>query len=258
MMSGQKPWSLTGSARAARDARVAAIRYMRTSPVERAWHATVLERGHESRTAGAGNPETARSLFFSTMGYPPPYPGTWRQASTVILNDEARYLLEAELYVLTPQMLAVLAAAAQTLSFGDLSLLREDDLPGPAGLLMLPQPLRLRLPAGSIEEVQAYAWRLPWRLPLPAGLGFASTELPPARPQARPARPRTCASSHSAAPQRPQTALGSQATPNGTTAGWYACTKSTSGTRASTSTASASAAPTSKDPQTSPSWAETS
>jgi hypothetical protein len=181
MASTQKPWSLTGSARAARDARVAAIRYMRASPVERAWHATILARVHESRSTGGGSPEAGRALFFASMGYAPPYPDTWSQASEVILADEARYLSQADLYVLTPQMLAVVAAAAQTLSYGDLSLLREDDLPGPTGLLVLPQPLRLRLPTGNIEEARAYTWRLPWRIPLPAGQGYAGTELPAVR-----------------------------------------------------------------------------
>lgn len=180
MPSTQKPWSLTASARAARDARVAVIRYLRTSPLERAWHASILARGHESRIARA-DAEAARALFFATMGYAPPYPDTGTQASAVILADEARYLAQADLYVLTPQMLAVVAAAAQTLSYSDLSLLREDDLPSPTGLLVLPQPLRLRLPTGTIEEARAYTWRLPWRLPLPAGQGFAGTELPAAR-----------------------------------------------------------------------------
>jgi hypothetical protein len=99
----------------------------------------------------------------------------------MILNDEARYLSQADLYVITPQMLAVVAAAAQTLRYSDLSLLRDDDLPGPAGLLVLPQPLRLRLPTGSIEETQAYTWRLPWRIPLPQNQDFAGTDLPAVR-----------------------------------------------------------------------------
>jgi hypothetical protein len=176
-----KPWSLSGSARAARDARIAAIRYMRTSPVERAWHGTILADVHGARAAGADSPEAYRALLFSSMGYAPPYPETWTRASAVILADEARYLAQADLYVLTPQMLAVVAAAAQTLSYSDLSLLREDDLPGPTGLLVLPQPLRLRQPTGTIEEARAYTWRLPWRLPLPAGHGFAGTELPAVR-----------------------------------------------------------------------------
>lgn len=181
MASTPKPWSLTASARAARDARVAVIRYLRTSPVERAWHAAILALLHESRTADAGNPEASRALLFSSMGYAPPFPATWDQASAVILADEARYLAQAGLYVLTPQMLAVVAAAAQTLSYSDLSLLRDDDLPGPSGLLVLPQPLRLRLPTGTIEETRAFTWRLPWRIPLPAGQGFAGPELPAVR-----------------------------------------------------------------------------
>jgi hypothetical protein len=181
MANTQKPWSLAASARAARDARVAVIRYMGASPVEQAWHASVLAGAQEARTAGMESPEAARALFFSSMGYAPPYPDTWTQASAMVLAHEARYLSQADLYVLTPQMLAVVAAAAQTLSYSDLGLLRDDDLPGPAGLLVLPQPLRLRLPTGTIEEARAYTWRLPWRIPLPAGQGFAGTELPAVR-----------------------------------------------------------------------------
>lgn len=181
MAAADKSWSLTGSARAARDARVAAIRYMRTSPVELDWHATILARGHESRAAGAGSPDAARAMLFTSMGCAPPYPPTWRQASAMILTEEARYLSQADLYVITPQMLAVVTAAAQTLRYSDLSLLRNDDLPGPGGVVVLPQPLRLRLPTGGIEEAHAYTWRLPWRIPLPEGQGFTGTELPAVR-----------------------------------------------------------------------------
>jgi hypothetical protein len=181
MTGAPKPWSLTHAARAARDARVTAIRYMRNSPVELAWHATILARAHESRAAGSGSPGAALAFFWSTTGYAPPYPPTWRQASAMILNDEARYLSQADLYVITPPMLAVVAAAAQTLRYSDLSLLRDDDLPGPAGLLVLPHPLRLRLPTGSIDEAQAYTWRLPWRIPLPQDQDFAGSELPAVR-----------------------------------------------------------------------------
>jgi len=181
MTKAAKHWSLTASARAARDARAAAIRYMRTSPVERQWQASVLARLHESRTADAGGAEPARSLLFALMGCPPPYPGSWRQASAMLLADEARCLSQADLYVLTPGMLAAVAAAAQTLRYHDLNLLRDDDLPGPAGLVMLPQPLRLRTPTGKVEELRACTWRVPWRLPLPAGWGFAGSELPAVR-----------------------------------------------------------------------------
>ena len=119
MTGREKPWSLAAG-RGARGPRCPGGGHpvnMRTSPVEQAWHATILARGHESRAAGAESPEAALSLFFATMRYRPPYPGTWRQASAMILNDEARYLAQADLYVLTPQMLDVVAAAAQTLSY---------------------------------------------------------------------------------------------------------------------------------------------
>ena len=38
-----------------------------------------------------------------------------------MLADEARYLADADLYVLTPQMLDVVIAAAQSLTFADLA-----------------------------------------------------------------------------------------------------------------------------------------
>ena len=72
-------------------------------------------------------------MVFANMGYPPPYPASWDQASAMMLADEARYLAGADLYVLTPQMLDVVIAAAQPLTFADLALPREDDLPSPSG-----------------------------------------------------------------------------------------------------------------------------
>jgi hypothetical protein len=153
---------------------------MRT-PVERAWHATMLAAGHEGRVAGGASPDEALALLYAGMGCTPPYPGSWQQASAMILADEARYLAAADLYVLTPEMLAVVTAAAQTLGYDDLALLRADDLPGPPGLLILPQPLRIRHPAGTVEGVAAYTWRTPWGLPLSSGRGFDGAELPAVR-----------------------------------------------------------------------------
>jgi hypothetical protein len=107
-------WSLAASARLTRDARIAAVRYMRESSAERQWHAAMLAYGHQARTASTGDPAGARALQFATMGYPPPYPEDWDRASAVLLAYEARYLAGADLYVLTPQMLDVVIAAAQT------------------------------------------------------------------------------------------------------------------------------------------------
>jgi hypothetical protein len=78
-------------------------------------------------------------------------------------------------------MLDVVIAAAQSLTFADLGLLREDDLPSPSGAVILPRPLVTRLPNGSLHQGMAFTWRSPWRVPLPGGMGFHGTELPAVR-----------------------------------------------------------------------------
>ncbi len=98
-----------------------------------------------------------------------------------MLADEARYLGAADLYVLTPQMLDVVIAAAQSLSSADLGLLRDDDLPGRSGVVILPRPLIIRSPAGSLYRHIAFTWQSPWRMPLPGGMGFREAELPAVR-----------------------------------------------------------------------------
>ena len=177
----QKAWSLAAAARSARDARIGAVRYMREASVERQWYASMLAYGHRARAASSGDPDGGRALGFAVMGYPPPYPADWDQASAMVLADEARYLATADLYVLTPQMLDVVIAAAQSLTFTDLGLLRDDDLPSPSGAVILPRPLLTRLPTGSLHQDIAFTWRSPWRLPLPGGTGFRGAELPAVR-----------------------------------------------------------------------------
>ena len=75
----------------------------------------------------------------------------------------------------------VVIAAAQSLTFADLGLLREDDLPSPSGALILPRPLITRLLTGSLVQDIAFTWRSPARVPLPGSLGFRGAELPAVR-----------------------------------------------------------------------------
>ena len=177
----EKAWSLAAAARAAREARIAAVRYMREAAIEREWHAAVLSYGHQARAARSDDPDGARALLLATMGYPPPFPDGWDQASAMMLADEARYLAGADLYVLTPQMLDVVIAAAQSLTFADLALLREDDLPSPSGAVVLPRPLVTRHPSGSLLREIAFTWRSPSQVPLPGGMGFGRAGLPAVR-----------------------------------------------------------------------------
>jgi len=177
----KKTWSVAAAARAARQARISAVRYMREAALEREWQAAALSYGHQARAAHSDNPDGARALLFATMGYRPPYPDSWDQASAMMLADEAQYLADADLYVLTPQMLDVVIAAAQSLTFADLALLREDDLPSPFGSVILPRPLITRYPSGSLLQETAFTWRSPSQVPLPGGMGFGRAGLPAVR-----------------------------------------------------------------------------
>jgi hypothetical protein len=98
-----------------------------------------------------------------------------------MLADEARYLAAADLYVLTPQMLDVVIAAAQSLTLADLALLRKDDLPSPSGAVVLPRLLITRHQSGSLYRNIAFTWHSPAQVPLPAGMGFGRAELPAVR-----------------------------------------------------------------------------
>jgi hypothetical protein len=176
-----KTWSLAAAARAARQARISAVQYMREAVIEQQWQAAVLSYGHQLRTAHRGNADQARALLFATMGYRPPYPESWDLASVKMLADEARYLADADLYVLTPQMLDVVIAAAQPLTFADLALLQENDLPSPSGVVILPRPIITRNPTGSWHQDIAFTWQSPSQVPLPRGMGFTGAELPAVR-----------------------------------------------------------------------------
>ncbi len=78
-------------------------------------------------------------------------------------------------------MLDVVIAAAQSLTFADLALLREDDLPSPSGTVILPRPLITRHPSGSLHQDIAFTWRSPSQVPLPSCMGFAQAGLPAVR-----------------------------------------------------------------------------
>ena len=98
-----------------------------------------------------------------------PSPPTGRQLTELVLADEARYLAEADLYILTPQMCDVVIAAAQTLTREDLELLSEDDLPGLTGLVVLPHPVIVRAVTGDLGDDRAFTWRFPAHIQRPSG-----------------------------------------------------------------------------------------
>jgi hypothetical protein len=64
-------------------------------------------------------PHSCSSLAWATENR---CPRGWDEAAETVVSDEARYLADADLYVLTPRMLDVVVAAAATLTRRDLEL----------------------------------------------------------------------------------------------------------------------------------------
>src|SRR5688500_9971186 len=89
------------------------------------------------------------------------------QAAERVLRDEARWLGEADLYIVSPQMCDVVVAAAQTLTLDDLGLITPEDLPSPSGVLVLPHPLLVRAVNGNLADDRAYHWRSPVEVSMP-------------------------------------------------------------------------------------------
>lgn len=170
-MTGKaRNWSAAGAARFAREARIATAGYLRSAPVARRWHMSKLLNAYGLHLQHTGSPEQALGLLLGGIGYRPPYPPGWDEITEMVLADEASDLAAASLYILTPQMCDVTVAAAQTLTPEDLALLAEDDLPSPAGLVVLPQPLLVSAVTGDLGDDRAYRWRSPARIqPLSAG-----------------------------------------------------------------------------------------
>jgi hypothetical protein len=157
-----RAWTLAGAARAAREARIATVRYLQT-PAALVWEMGRLAYSQQIHLADSGDPAEAAGRLFGGMGYSD-VPSTLDEATRMVLADEARYLAEADLYVLTPEMCDVVVAAAQALTRDDLESMSEDDLPGLSGLVVLPHPVIVRTMTGGLGDDRAYTWRCPARL----------------------------------------------------------------------------------------------
>ena len=176
-----KKWSVTGGARFAREARIATVRYLQDAPIARPWHLSKLLGSVGYHLAHHGNQAAAWATLFGGLGYRPPWPASWQEAIETILGDEARYLAEADLYVLTPQMCDVVVAAAQSLTREDLELISRDDMPGPAGLIVLPHPVIVRAVTGELADLRGFTWRYPIQLQVTSDDGRQLRHLPAVR-----------------------------------------------------------------------------
>lgn len=170
--SKQKPtreWTAVGAARAAREARIATVEFFREAPIARSWQASKLLGSYQVKVAHLGGHQAeAALLLFTGMGYPESWrPGNWMEAAEQVLTDEAQNLAGADLYILSSQMCDVVIAAAQTLTWDDLSMLTEADLPSPSGLVVLPHPVLVTAVNGNVGDDRAYLWHTPVQMPKP-------------------------------------------------------------------------------------------
>lgn len=148
----------------ARRSRLQTVEHLRTAPFARVLQLDKLQGAYEHHLNAVRHPPTATHLLLGGMGYRPPFPTDMRQAAEMVTADEARYLAEAELYVMSPQMSDVVVAAAQTLTLEDLDLLSEEDLPSMTGVLVLPHPLIVAAPNGDLGDLRAVTWRTPFSI----------------------------------------------------------------------------------------------
>lgn len=175
----ERAWTLTGAARAARDARIATVRFLQT-PAAQAWEMGKLLTAYQMYLAHSGDPAQAMGSLLGGMGYVTAPPG-WPEATEMVLADEARYLAEADLYVLTPQMCDIVVAAAQALTREDLETMSEEDLPGLTGLVVLPHPVIIQTVTGDTGDDRAYTWRRPCHLTVRATRHRRLKEIPAVR-----------------------------------------------------------------------------
>ncbi|TCC64751.1 hypothetical protein E0H73_10355 [Kribbella pittospori] len=174
----KKGWTAAGAARAAREHRTTTAEFLRRAPIARIDRAQRLVDAFELHRSHVGGHEEAAALMLITgLGYPETWqPEHWYEIGETVIDDEAVDLAKADLYILSPQMVDVITAAASSLTEDDLTLLRADDLPCRTGVLVLPRPLLVKTPNGNISDDRAFLWRgpIPMSIPDPATGAFVS------------------------------------------------------------------------------------
>jgi hypothetical protein len=135
-------WSAAGAARAARECRASIIDFLEQSPVAVNMQADNLTLTYKTMRRLYDPPgAAARTIQHAGLGLTESLEADWHTYARLVVGDEVAVLRSAPLYVMAPSMSDVTAAAAQTLTLSDLTLIDHADLPTPDGLLFLPHPL---------------------------------------------------------------------------------------------------------------------
>ena len=158
-------WSLTGAARAAREARISSAKFLATPAMAQRHRGQIEWALGIHAIHNGGDLLRALADLSRSLGYVLPYPDP-DLLSELILQDEARFLNGATLYVLSPDMTDVVVAAALTLTIEDLELIHAETLPTQTGLIVLPHPLITRQLDGDLVDPRGFLWWHPARIAL--------------------------------------------------------------------------------------------
>jgi hypothetical protein len=160
-------WVATDAGRDAQRRRRHSVEHIPGHPILRLdleWKLRQLAQDVTVALERGGSPPEAAQRYaphavFGAIGVQPPDDDVGRIASD-LLDDEAGTLADGELFVVSPSMQRVTIAAAQTLTALDVATLRaDDDMPAPAGVLVLSEPLVVRGRDGGLSDLRAFAWK---------------------------------------------------------------------------------------------------
>ncbi|MFJ8546650.1 hypothetical protein ACIRFH_32645 [Streptomyces sp. NPDC093586] len=104
--------------------------------------------------------DLAFALMLGKQGMRRPWPSSPAEAARWQIKQILRLLDRAEILVISPAAHAAVMAAAATLEPADIATLDKDrDIPMPAGLLVLPEPVVVENRGGSLSDIRAFGWQ---------------------------------------------------------------------------------------------------
>ncbi|MGW5330893.1 hypothetical protein [Streptomyces sp. NPDC004014] len=114
-------------------------------------HSTVPEQHRE---------DLAFAMTLGKQGMRRPWPPSPVDAAQWQIRQVLQLLDNAEVLVISPAAHAAVMAAAATLEPSDVATLDKDrDIPMPAGLLVLPEPVVVENRGGSLSDIGAFGWQ---------------------------------------------------------------------------------------------------
>jgi hypothetical protein len=110
--AGGKQWTAAGAARFAREARAQTVLHLAKARTPVRWQVYGLSAGFDLWRRMCGSRRLAAEVLLGPIGYPPPYAGSIDDYAQQITRDCATATAAASLFVVSPTMHDVVAAAS--------------------------------------------------------------------------------------------------------------------------------------------------